>query len=293
MNVGYMGSGWLAAAAASRLAAAREIVVWGSIADAMTGRIVRADTPAQLARRCNVVFIDLATREAFTNALFGPDGMASSLAAGTIVVDQSLADPDDTRALAARLAERGVVLLDAPIHCELATELSGTAAILCGGPRDAIDTVRPLLEIICPKIVHCGDSGSGHAMRIVTGAVAACNRLLTYECAAVGLTNGVALQDLATVITQSSGYNSATARVLPVLAAGGRTADAQLGAEAAALRLAARLARRTGAPMVVATLVGSLVESAAAAYGAETTLDALARIHETGAGIRFGDAASS
>ena len=287
MNVGYFGSGWLATAAASRLAGAREIVVSGAIAEALQRGAVRRDTPAGLARRCNVVFIDLGTQEAFDDALFGPNGIAESLATGTIVVDQSLGDPDETRALAARLAERGVVLLDAPAHCELAIELPDTAAILCGGPQEAVDSVRPLLEIICSKVVHCGDTGSGHAMRIVTGAVAACNRLVTYECAAIGVTNGVALNDLERVITQSSGYNSATKRVLPVLADGGRSADAALGAEAEALRLAARLARRTGAPMVIANLVGCLVEGAAAAYGGAATLDALARIHEAGAGIDF------
>lgn len=287
MNVGYVGSGWLATAAASRLAGARKIFVSGALAEALRDRALRVDTAAELARRCNVVFIDLATGEALGDALFGSDGMASSLAAGTIIVDQSVGDPDETRAMAARLAQRGVVLLDAPIHCELATELSDTAAILCGGPQEAIDAVRPLLEIICPKVVHCGDTGSGHAMRIVTGAIAACNRLVTYECAAIGLTNGVALRDLATVITQSSGYNSATKRVLPVLAAGGHTADAALGGEAEVLRLAARLSRRTGAPMFVANTAGCLVESAAATYGAAATLDALARIHEAGAGIDF------
>jgi 3-hydroxyisobutyrate dehydrogenase len=193
--------------------------------------------------------------------------------------------------MVARLAQRGVVLLDAPIHCELATELADTAAILCGGPQQAVDAVRPLLEIICPKVIYCGDTGAGHAMRIVTGTIAACNRLVTYECAAIGFTNGVALQDLATVITQSSGYNSATKRVLPVLADGGPTADVTLGEEAEVLRLAARLGRRTGAPMFVATTAGCLIESAAAAYGAAATLDALARIHATGAGIDFADGA--
>ncbi|MBK7472511.1 MAG: NAD(P)-dependent oxidoreductase [Betaproteobacteria bacterium] len=287
MDVGYVGSGWLATAAASRLAGAREIFVCGRFATTVKGSAARADSLTGLARRCNVVFVDLGSQEAARNALFGPDGMESSLAAGTIVVDQSVGDPDETRAMAARLAERGVVLLDAPIHCERAAEMPEATAILCGGPQDAVDAVRPLLEIICPRVVHCGDTGSGHAMRIVTGAVAACNRLVTYECAAIGVTNGVALQDLATVITQSSGYNSATARVLPVLGAGGRTADVELAAAAHELGLAARLARRTGAPMVIANLVGCLVESAAAAHGKSATLDALARIHERGAGIDF------
>ena len=293
MNIGYVGSGWLAAAAASRLAAARRIVVAGAIAEGLPAGSVYIDTPTGLARRCTVVFVDLGSGAGLDDALFGPDGMASTLKAGTIVVDQSVADPDTTRAIAARLAEAGVLLVDAPIHCELASELPDIAAILCGGPKDTVDAVRPLLQIICPKVVHCGDSGAGHGMRIVTGAVAACNRLITYECAAIGLTNGIALEDLATVITQSSGYNSATARVLPVLGDGGRTADVELGAAAGELRLAARLARRTGAPMIIANLVGCLIEGAAAAEGASATLDALAHIHETGASIDFAAAGAS
>ncbi len=180
-------------------------------------------------------------------------------------------------------------MLDAPIHCERIDAMPEASAIMCGGPHDAVQSVRTILEAICPKIVHCGDTGSGQAARLVVAAVAACNRLITYECATVGVKNGLTIEHMAAVLDRSSGSNSATARVLPVLATAQPTTDVPLAAVAEDLTRASRLAMRSGAPMLVANLACAMVETAAAQLGADATLDALARTFEAGAGIRFQD----
>ena len=122
------------------------------------------------------------------------------------------------------LNDIGITLVDAPLHTENTEAIADASAIFFGGPADVLGSVRPILEAVCPKVIHCGDAGSGHAMRLVVAAIAACNRLITYECAAMGAKNGLTVADMATVLNKSSGYNSASARVLPALAANAQTA---------------------------------------------------------------------
>jgi 3-hydroxyisobutyrate dehydrogenase len=117
-------------------------------------------------------------------------------------------------------------------------------------------------------------------MRLVVAAIAACNRLITYECAAMGVRNGLTIADMATVLNKSSGYNSASARVLPALAANERTADVTLGSWADDLRKASALAMRYGAPMLIATMARSTLDAAANRLGASSIVDRLADIWE-------------
>lgn len=257
---------------------------------ARAGGAEGAENLAQLARDCDVIFLGLATQEEVRAALFGPAGLAPALAAGKIVIDQSAGEPDQSAQLGAELDKIGVVLLDAPIHTESTATLPETAAILCGGPAGAVARLRPLLESICPVVIHCGDAGAGQATRLVVAAVAACNRLVTYECAAVGVQNGLAIEHMAKVLNGSSGYNSGSARILPVLASGGDTADVTLGAVAADLKMASRLAMRCGAPLMVANLAGSILEGAASELGDASGYDEARKIVEAAAGISFQDA---
>lgn len=292
MNIGYLGNGPLAAATVHRLIVEHRVTVFCAPDNREfegSGAAV-AESLSHLASSCDVIFIGSESQAEVHEALLASDGLAQAISSGKIVIDQTPGDPDQTRAMADELRKRGVVLLDAPIHYERLDAVPDTAAILCGGPVEAVESVRPLLESICPKVVYCGDTGSGQAARLVVAAVAACNRLVTYECAAVGVKNGLAIEHMATVLNRSSGYNSASARILPVLATGGRTADVSLGTVVEDLKMASQLAMRRGAPMLVANLASCIIEGAATKLGATSSLDEIARIVEAAAGIDFEDA---
>ena len=123
-------------------------------------------------------------------------------------------------------------------------------------------------------------------MRLVVAAIAACNRLITYECAAMGAKNGLTIADMATVLNKSSGYNSASARVLPALAANEQTADVTLGSWANDLRKASALGMRYGAPMLIATMARSTLDAASNRLGESATVDSWRRSgRSTGASV--------
>ena len=128
----------------------------------------------------------------------------------------------------------------------------------------------------------------GRTCHLVVSAVAACNRLVTLECATIGLKNGLSLGDMATVLDASSGYNSAIARVLPALETAARTADVDLGSAVKELKLAVELGKRSSAPMLVANVACATFEGAANVLGNDATIDAMSRVYEAAAGVAFG-----
>jgi 3-hydroxyisobutyrate dehydrogenase len=222
--------------------------------------------------------------------VFGKGGLAEGLAPGKVVIDQTTGDPSITRAVAADLHTIGVSMVDAPVSGGPGGAAAGTIAIMCGGPESTYRTVLPILEAISPNIVYCGAIGNGHTAKIINNAVASCNRLLTYEVAAVGVKYGLKLADMDRVINMSSGCSYATERILPALSEGKATANFQLQLMTKDLRLAARMANDCGAPILLGNVVRSLFEAATIEFGACANLDDVGKLFVAMAGVEFADA---
>ena len=291
MNIGYVGSSPFAPAAMQGLLGEHRVSFFGPDADQTCAKAGAREAASltELARCCELIIIGPGSDADLREVASKLDGEANALSPGKIILDLRPGAPDEARAMGETLQQRGVVLLDAPIHAESPDAGAESTVMMCGGQRDAFESVRPVLATLCPNVVYCGDAGSGRAAGLVVAAVAACNRLVTYECATVGVKNGLALEDMATVLSKSSGSNSATRNVLPVLGRHGHTSDVSLDAAVTELKLALRLAMQCGAPLLFTNFACSVYEAAASQFGASATIDAIARIFESGAGMSFAD----
>lgn len=256
----------------------------------LIGRNALATAVARQARAANVELVDTSTAGVKLVLVTDPatlDMVATQLPAGATVVDLTPGDPARAQALAKSLAERGIAFVDAPLHCEHLGRFPVEAAFLCGGEPRTLSVVTPVLEKLGAKVVICGDVGAGHVARAIVGAVAVCNRLITLEGAGMGFRNGLTISDMATVLERCSGSNSGTARVLPAIAEGRHTADMRLAEAAADLSLCIQLARRVGAPVLIATQAYNQVLGASRTGGPQATLDDLRGLVEGDSGFSF------
>lgn len=241
-------------------------------------------------KHCDVLLIGAEAPASFRASL--ADLPTASFARARTVIDQTVADPDETRALATKLAAAGVALIDAPLYCETEDLEVDASAILCGGPGADVERCRKLLEAICPRVIHFGASGSGHTARLLVGAVAACNRMITYECATLGVKNGLSVANMALVLNKSSGANSASERVLPKLGTGLRTTHLPLASVTQELRMTSQLAMKAGTPGMLANLIGDLCHSLVSRVAYDGTFDDAVHAIESSAGIAFAPANS-
>jgi 3-hydroxyisobutyrate dehydrogenase len=283
MQIGYIGKTPASAVLAQRLLQGGHQV--SVLADAEMRAVSKvgaqvANSMSELARRCDVIFLDAGTAVQVRELVLGVDGLSQGLRDGHIVVDQTVGDPKLTAELATDLQKLGVALVDAPVHCELLAELSEFGVVLCGGSEDAQRTVRPLLDLLCKKVVSFGSVGKGHTARLLLGALAASNRLITLEGAAMGMKNGLSVRDMATVLNRCSGASAATARVLPGLGAAATTSDQTLESVVEELRLTVKLAMRLGAPVLLPQLVHGLLCAEANAFGPQVGMDESSRMFE-------------
>jgi len=197
-----------------------DLVVWNltgaraeDFASAQGARF--AATPAVAAAGRDVVITCLPTSREVAALLDGPDGLLASLAPGSTLLDCTSGDPATSREIAARLAERGVHFVDAPVSGGVSGAEAGTLTVMCGGNADAIGRVRPLLDAFGKRIVHAGPVGAGHALKAVNNALLAMNLWGAAEGLAALASAGVRPDLALEVINVSSGRSNATENLFP------------------------------------------------------------------------------
>jgi len=108
MRIGYIGLGAMGGALTTRLNGSHPLTVWDQRPAAIEPLRQHGATPAssaaELARRCDVVLLCLPRTSDVRDAVFGAGGLAETLAAGALLVDQTSGAPSETRAIAERLS---------------------------------------------------------------------------------------------------------------------------------------------------------------------------------------------
>jgi 2-hydroxy-3-oxopropionate reductase len=172
IQLSLLGCGLMGAPMARRLlGAGHPLTVWNrtrSKAEALQAAGARvADTPAQAVAQADIVITMLEHGGIVEQVLFDPalPGALSGLRPGTLVIDMSSILPEQARAHAQRLAERGVAALDAPVSGGTVGAEAGTLAIMAGGASADFERARPVLEAM-GRPVHVGPTGSGQLVKL-------------------------------------------------------------------------------------------------------------------------------
>ncbi len=167
---------------------------------------VACNSAAELAAACEVV-ISVVVNAAQTEAvLFGQGGAAAAMKAGSVFVMCSTVDPGWSIALEKRLAEKGLLYLDAPISGGAAKAAKGEITMMTSGHPDAYARVGTALDAMAAKVYRLGDSaGNGSKVKIINQLLAGVHIAVAAEAMALGLRQGVDPAALYEVITHSAG----------------------------------------------------------------------------------------
>jgi 3-hydroxyisobutyrate dehydrogenase-like beta-hydroxyacid dehydrogenase len=93
------------------------------------------------------------------------------LVSGQLVLDMGSSSPVDTRQRAARLAERGIGWVDAPVSGGALGAAAATLAIMAGGTEGDFTRARPVLEAVGANVVHVGGPAAGHTAKIANQVI--------------------------------------------------------------------------------------------------------------------------
>ena len=151
----------------------RELVVWNRTPDRASALVESgaraAATPAEAAAGADAVVTMLSAPEALEAVVFGPDGVAGGMRAGSALIEMSTVGPAVVHRLAERLAA-GVEVLDAPVLGSVPQGTEGTLKIFVGGEAATLDRWRPVLERM-GRPTHLGPLGAGASMKLVANSI--------------------------------------------------------------------------------------------------------------------------
>lgn len=186
MKVGFVGLGIMGAPmAANLIGAGFSLNVYNRTpvkCEALEKLGARAyPTPAGLASASEVVVTIVSDTPDVEAVLFGENGLAEGLDPGSVVIDMSTISPTRTVEFAARLADRQVDMLDAPVSGGDKGAIAGTLSIMVGGKQEAFNRCLPLFEAMGRNIVYAGSSGSGQKTKLVNQVVGSLNLLAMIE----------------------------------------------------------------------------------------------------------------
>ena len=145
-----------------------------------------ADSPAAAVRGCAALLLCVSDDAAVESVLWGEQGAGPALEEGSLVIDCSTISPSTATAMAERLSERDISYIDAPVTGGTEGAKAGTLTVLCGGGTAAVETARPVLEVIGGSIHHFGAVGSGQKVKAINQVLVAGSYAAVAEAVALG-----------------------------------------------------------------------------------------------------------
>jgi len=258
MRVGFIGLGVMGRPMAGHLqTAGHQLFVWAR-RPASAGDLAATlcATPAELGRCCDVVFTVVTSSADVEGLALGQDGLIEGMAPGSVLIDCSTIAPDVAREIAARLGEKGIAMLDAPVSGGAQGAIDATLAIMVGGAAAVLERVRPLLECLGRRIVHVGPNGAGQVAKVCNQMIMVAAIQAAAEAMRLAAASGV---DCAGV-RQALAGGSAASRVLDVMGERMVKRDFSAGIEARLhhkdFGLLLDAVRKSGVPMPLTAVVG-------------------------------------
>lgn len=209
-----------------------------------------------------VLVVNAAQAEA---ALFGPEGCASRLAPGAVLIVSSTMAPEDARRLAAEAEARGFLYLDAPVSGGTKGARAGTMTVMASGPAAAMAKARPVLDAVAKKVWNLGEApGLGSTMKVVHQLLAGVHIAAAAEAMALGIRAGVDARTLYDIVVTAAGNSWMFENRMPHVLEGDDTPASAVDIFVKDLGLVGDLARTVAFPAPLAAQAHQLFVSARA-----------------------------
>jgi 3-hydroxyisobutyrate dehydrogenase len=204
IGLGIMGQGMVR----NLLKADFEVSVWNRTPKRMEPLIEAGakgtNSPQDLASQCDVIITCVSDTPDVREVVLGERGVIHGAKSGALLVDMSTISPQATREMAAKLKDKGVHMLDAPISGGSEGAAKGTLSIMIGGDGEQVKRAMPYFEVMGKTITHAGGHGAGQMVKLVNQILVVVNMLAVGEALLFGQAGGLDLQKTLEAVTQGA-----------------------------------------------------------------------------------------
>ncbi len=169
-QIGFIGLGIMGLPMAKRLLEAGYQLLVNDVSqervEILTRLGARSAACSQIGQECGLVFTILPNGSIVQRVLFAPDGVAGSLAPGSLVVDMSSVTPGDSKICAEKLGTLGCRFLDSPVSGGEPGAVNGTLAFMVGGDSADFERAKPCFEVMGASATLVGPVGSGSVTKL-------------------------------------------------------------------------------------------------------------------------------
>jgi len=209
MKIGFIGLGIMGSRMAANLRKkGHELVVYNrtreKAQDLLAGGASWADSPAELAKRVNVLVTMLSKPDAVAEvALLGKRSFLETLMPNSLWIDCSTVNPSFSKLMAGEAKERSVRFLDAPVGGSKGPAEQGQLLFFVGGDAKDVEAAKPLLDCMGKAVFHVGGHGMGSAMKMVNNILLGQAMVAFSEALAFGEALGMTKQAMFDVLAAS------------------------------------------------------------------------------------------
>ncbi|MDG2313669.1 MAG: NAD(P)-dependent oxidoreductase [Alphaproteobacteria bacterium] len=209
LQAGVIGLGNMGGGVAKNLAAAGyETGVWDVSEEAIKKFRDIENTyvlsPGEMASEGATLFYVVPATQEIEETLNGEQGVLAKAIEGTVVFDLTTSFPEDTRRVVEIAAKHKVKYLDAAMSGGATGADSGTLTLMIGGDKNVYERSRPMLNAIAKSVYYLGESGAGHAMKLIHNMVVHTIFLTNCEAGIMAEAAGISLADMVEVFNNSN-----------------------------------------------------------------------------------------
>ena len=226
-----------------------------------------ADSPAQMARDCDVIITCLPSPAISAAVLEAEDGVLAGLSEGKIWAEMSTTDEQEIYRLGALVANTGASAIDCPVSGGCHRAATGNISIFAGAERAVFDQMLPLLTTMGRRILHTGPLGSATILKVVTNYLATANLVSVAEALSACSAAGMDLKTSFEAIRISSGNSFVHETESQIILNGSRDINFTMDLVLKDISLFNDVAERSGLSLELAPLLIEIFKDGIAKYG--------------------------
>lgn len=196
MKIGFIGLGIMGKPMSKNLLKKGYELVVCDVVKAAVDEVVAcgaqvAATPKEVAAQTEIIITMLPNSPQVKQVVLGAEGIIEGAKPGTIVIDMSSIAPLVSREVAAKLAEKNIEMLDAPVSGGEPKAIEGTLSVMVGGKKDIFDTCYDIMKAMAGSVVLTGDIGAGNVTKLANQIIVALNIAAMSEALVLAAKAGV------------------------------------------------------------------------------------------------------
>jgi 2-hydroxy-3-oxopropionate reductase len=266
MKLGFVGLGIMGKPMSKNLLkAGYSLVVYDinkdAVAEVVAAGAEAASSPKEVAEKTRIVVTMLPNSPHVKTVVTGDKGLLEGAQAGDIIIDMSSIAPLAAQEVAAKAAEKGVEMIDAPVSGGEPKAIDGTLSIMVGGKQEIFDRCRDILATMGKSVVRCGDIGAGNTTKLANQIIVALNIAAMSEALVLGAKAGVDPEVIYQAIRGGLAGSTVLDAKAPMVLAGNFKPGFKIDLHIKDLNNALETAKEVGAPLFLTSQVMEIMQA--------------------------------